>query len=771
MSTQRPPTLALRVFALSLACLPLALREASAACDGTNLTPGAVDLCDLAVPGERLYDWEAGWETRACFASLGGGPNDPACHIEAPNTADRTQWPIHATIDPSTGSCASLQAAIDSASAAPLATGQEGWIVKIGPGTISCGAALILKSNVIVQGSGRGQTRLAIAAGAHRNCSKGSSGGTCSTTNPTPEGNSYLARTYVSDASALSKNGRSWPVASTSDLSVGDFVVITADCGGLYPKYDASRVSDCDSSGLGGRGVTTEGVITAINGNSIVLDRKRSFDWTHPNPGTGITVYEFVGTRRVGLENMEITDDRRDSAAVMFALTRGYLLRDVLVHKPNVTDTSDIGCKATSLLRVQHAYRGLVVANTFGRLPWVAANQVSCRYQISFNYVFDTLITDNEFRWSNIGVRLFHWDSGNVISHNYVHDSGCIQGLESCDPDVHKRGRWAWGFEHGHYHNGNLWEANDVSDHDVSLADQWHGLGGPSVWYRNRVVCRDPGRTGGQMCGTIGKLIAGQGGKTGEGFTLIGNFFYDAGTLGRSPGAPTACMNAGFFDANDGATGCGDGGSSPNDMRDTYWERNIAYGQAGGDGLDWHAIHNTTLCDNKPCPPPPFGTGPDGDHKVFGTNIEAQCAPNLGDNCSAAPNHGSGDWASMDAPVSLYFASQADWEARTGQTWCQEACAFDTVQGSIGAWGDRGPGASGGQYYCKLPAEIVASGGTCTPSGAPPPPPPAGTRPSTPIWQESRRRPGRPASATRSRSRWRRAPRPCSRRAPRAARA
>ncbi len=64
-------------------------------------------------------------------------------------------------------------------------------------------------------------------------------------------------------------------------------------------------------------------------------------------------------------------------------------------------------------------------------------------------------------------------------------------------------------------------------------------------------------------------------------------------------------------------------------------------------------------------------------------------------------------WKSLNVPSSLiYLAGPPDY-------WCQEACSFE-AQSGIGAFGD-----STGSM-CKLPAQIWAEGGTCTPLTQPP---------------------------------------------------
>ena len=66
-------------------------------------------------------------------------------------------------------------------------------------------------------------------------------------------------------------------------------------------------------------------------------------------------------------------------------------------------------------------------------------------------------------------------------------------------------------------------------------------------------------------------------------------------------------------------------------------------------------------------------------------------------------------WDAFQGPDSLYLGSKPSW-------WCNEACPFDLV-GGIGAFGDdMTPGQEAN--LCKLPAQILHEGGTCTVSGS-----------------------------------------------------
>jgi hypothetical protein len=85
-------------------------------------------------------------------------------------------------------------------------------------------------------------------------------------------------------------------------------------------------------------------------------------------------------------------------------------------------------------------------------------------------------------------------------------------------------------------------------------------------------------------------------------------------------------------------------------------------------------------------------------------------------DCTSGPN-GTGSnvggdgaptsWGGDKIPHSLYRVSE-----QPPSWWCEESCSWSDVHAGIGAWGDDFSG-----QLCKLPAQILAEGGTCTVDG------------------------------------------------------
>ena len=230
---------------------------------------------------------------------------------------------------------------------------------------------------------------------------------------------------------------------------------------------------------------------------------------------------------------------------------------------------------------------------------------------------------------------------------------------------------------HGHYVRESLFEGNDV-DCEVMMADSWWGRNGPRITaYRNRNVSN--------VChANRDSFTVNEDGNSGwpaaTDLNMIGNSapqYLASPVQGNPPCAPSV---NGSNDLSSLVEGNG-----------IWLEKNAWRVPAGT--FD-HGSSNQRSC----------GTG------------AMDACPGTNHNTSSPHSSWSGNY-----PTSLYRTSAPSW-------WCQEACPW-SPQG-IGAFGDDFASGS----ICKLPAEIRATGGTCTPlaGGSPPPPPPA-SPPAAPV--------------------------------------
>jgi len=279
----------------------------------------------------------------------------------------------------------------------------------------------------------------------------------------------------------------------------------------------------------------------------------------------------------------------------------------------------------------------------------------------------DNVIENNAFMTMTVSSQYEAGAEGNINAYNYVRAAGAVPRERSF-------------MSHGRYVREFLWEGNDV-DTEFLTADHWWGRQGPRITiFRNRAVGSGKHST-----------ISTNRDKTGSwpiatDLNWIGNnasFF--ARTALCSSGFPGCLQTAHDIDAQ---------------VVSMHVEKNL-YRDALGFQMD--TPESTTNCGSGVGACPASNPGPT---PLLGTNAEGMSAP--------------ASWSTDQIPHSLYrSATPPTW-------WCQEACAWDDVHQGIGAWGDNYSAS-----LCKLPAQIMAEGGTCTPmagSGWTPPstPPPSG---------------------------------------------
>ena len=335
------------------------------------------------------------------------------------------------------------------------------------------------------------------------------------------------------------------------------------------------------------------------------------------------------------------------------------------------TPRSDFGKAAAVTLAA--AANSWVVGNHFERFDqdvvrfrmsmrnWFQGNRVDDVQGTQFNTegihvssgAADNVIENNAFIQMTVVSKQEAGAEGNISAYNYTRANGAQPREKSF-------------FNHGRFVRESLWEGNDV-DSEMMVADHWWGRNGARIMaYRNRVV----GPTSKFAAITTNRDKAGAWPIASD-LLWIGNtaplFMRTAARVNGFPG----CLNhAHDFDAQiDGMT------VEKNMYRDPL-------------GFQIDSPEPTTDCGSGVGACPSSNPGPT---PSLGTNVE-------GDRAPAA-------WANDVIPHSLYRpATPPTW-------WCQEACSWSDVHAGIGAWGDDFSAGS----LCKLPAQILFEGGTCTP--------------------------------------------------------
>jgi len=277
----------------------------------------------------------------------------------------------------------------------------------------------------------------------------------------------------------------------------------------------------------------------------------------------------------------------------------------------------------------------------------------------------DNVIENNVWKDFVVGVYNVQGPEGTVVAYNYMRHGSPPNGPERAL------------YNHGLYTREVLFEGNDT-DGLIVTGDHWWGSQGPrNTAFRNRVV----------GSGTRSAVVVTRD-KSGDWIIAdrlnwIGNtasFFYLSPSCNSDP---PDCLSPshdfdGYQNGNPGVT-------------NMHVEKNI--------------YRNDDTCKDDPT------SGRCGFHQdtpradtSCGTaEGPGDCSGGTGDNAGgpAAP----ASWSSDAIPHSLYRSSSTppSW-------WCVEACPWANVHAGIGAWGDNFDAS-----LCKLPAQIMAEGGTCTP--------------------------------------------------------
>lgn len=262
----------------------------------------------------------------------------------------------------------------------------------------------------------------------------------------------------------------------------------------------------------------------------------------------------------------------------------------------------------------------------------------------------DNVLENNVFMTMTVASKQEAGCEGNISAYNYVRAAGAVPRERSF-------------FSHGRYVRESLWEGNDI-DTELLTSDHWWGRNGPRITiFKNRAV----GSTA-RATITTNKDKSGAW-PVATDLNWIGNtasFFMRTAYCWN--GFPGCLQPAHDMDAQ---------------VVNMHVEKNL-YRDPLGFQMD--TPEPTTNCGAGVGACPSSNPGPT---PSLGTNAQGTSAP--------------ASWSNDQIPHSLYRTTKPPtW-------WCQEACVWDDVHQGIGAWGDDHT-----DTLCKLPAQIMAEGGTCT---------------------------------------------------------
>ena len=265
----------------------------------------------------------------------------------------------------------------------------------------------------------------------------------------------------------------------------------------------------------------------------------------------------------------------------------------------------------------------------------------------------DNVIENNAFIQMTVVSKQEAGAEGNISAYNYTRTAGASPREKSF-------------FNHGRFVRESLWEGNDV-DSEMMTADHWWGRNGARITvYRNRVI------------GPSSKFAAITTNRDKDGTWPIASDLVWIGNTAPFYMRTAACVN--------GFPGClGPLHDFDDQVDGMHVEKNL-YRDPHGFQID--SPLSTTNCGSGKGSCPSSNPGPS---PSLGTNAEGDRAP--------------ATWSGDTIPPSLYRST-------TPPTWwCQESCSWADVHAGIGAWGDDFNASS----LCKLPAQILFEGGTCTP--------------------------------------------------------
>jgi hypothetical protein len=396
--------------------------------------------------------------------------------------------------------------------------------------------------------------------------------------------------------------------------------------------------------------------ITNISGNDVTFDRPLLLDYNAAGCVTFIA-RPWTPVEKFGVENLRLTTDTGIAVG-------GDSVTNIYYAAAVFNETAEVWMVNVDIDRVYEAwakikytaqgwFQGLYLTNTDS--------------SISFNtegFSFEEGATDNVFE--------NNWISAPRIGSKIEMAEATVWAYNFVDMDATTGERCA--FNHGHYARATLFEGNDCDD-ELLLADLWWGRNGKYITaYRNRSRRTDCGSS---IPGTHNGITMDYQGNDGpapwaaDELNIIGNisWVFTVAPYADSLGCDPPQRNGESLNS-DGAGGTG--------ANLTWAERNV-YTHGGSEAFDFV--------------------------DPVGTTSNRSCGTSFGDSCPGTNEGTSGPHsdANLDFPNTLYRT-----RSEPPSWWCQEACSWDSD--GIGAFGDNFSGA-----LCKLPAQIRAESGTCTP--------------------------------------------------------
>lgn len=417
---------------------------------GPGLSKGS-----LTVPDSNLSDWTK--------AGVEGG---------IPDTSNATLWPVINTDTDTVGSCTpftsaeksdtaddhlKIQCYVDYARTLSGVGGRLGTVVKLGAGTFRIGitplhgSSVVMKSNVVLRGSGQFSTTIS-----------GEWGAVYWITGIGGWGMIHFVGSYVgSDVSvtdsSIPSGATTLTVSDASTFAVGDWVK-------LNQTNDPAYIDNMDG---GGPYMTHLFRVTFKQGNVLTMDRPLRHAF---NPAMSPVVREITPTSNAGLESLKVMQDEATpdlySPNILFMLAVNSWVRDVYLyngihHHINIGNSRGIQIESNRLERLLYAVYASPADRPYGN------------YSIELGRgAEDSKVTNNIFRDTYIQLVISRGASGNVFSYNYI----------TASPDAISHGL----LFHGHYPHHNLIEGNDT-DQVISIDEYWGRQGPGNVSYRNRL--------------------------------------------------------------------------------------------------------------------------------------------------------------------------------------------------------------------------------------------------------------------------------------------
>lgn len=384
-----------------------------------------------------------------------------------PGGIPSAKWPIYKTLSPSGGAddSVAIQTAINAAPA--------GSVVMLNPGTYKINrssnvcqgytddygsgvyeAGLCLTKAVVLRGSGPNQTIIQYGNGA----------------NVVSLGRTYLSSSQVvliPVTSAAAKGSTQLTLQSTSGITAGSYLVVTQtnpkDSDG-NPLVDTSGYTgSCSACGhdMASYSMTQIARVTAVNGNSITIERPLYIDYTNSPQ-----VYKLPMVENAGLESLRLQATAPSGTGIVFkninleACARCWVTNvqsDMAVDRSHIY-LSDVYGSEISNNYVNDGYNH----NSGGTYS------IYLEFRNSENLIQNNII--RKARHSTV----MSGGSGNVFGYNYMVDAYMGEYPNSL-PKTNT---------HAAHPYMNLWEGNVTPNVEFDFA---HGSGSHNTLFRNYI--------------------------------------------------------------------------------------------------------------------------------------------------------------------------------------------------------------------------------------------------------------------------------------------